>query len=48
MAVLSGLRPGFLKRGEVIADFNEAGKVPWLKEGLARVEINSEKTELTA
>jgi hypothetical protein len=46
LAGLSGSRPGFLRSGDMIADLNEEGKVPWLKERLARVEISSEKTEL--
>ena len=43
---VNGSRPGFLRSGEMIADLNDAGKVPWLKERFARVEISSEKTEL--
>ena len=46
LAGVSGSRPGFLRSGEMIADLNDAGKVPWLKERFARVEISSEKTEL--
>ena len=30
----------------MIADLNDAGKVLWLKERFARVEVSSEKTEL--
>ena len=46
LAGLSGSRPGFLRSGDMIADLNDEGKVPWLKEIFARVEISSEKTEL--
>jgi hypothetical protein len=45
-AGLSASSPGFLRNGETTANVNVEGKVPLLKEGLAMVEMRTEKTEL--
>jgi hypothetical protein len=44
-AALSASSPGFLRTGEIRANLNVEGKVPWLKDRLARVEMITEKTE---
>jgi hypothetical protein len=46
LAGLSASSPGFLRSGETTANLNVEGKVPWLKDRLARVEMSTEKTEL--
>jgi hypothetical protein len=46
LAGLSSSGTGFLRRGETMADLNVQGKVPWLKDRLARTEMSTEKTDL--
>jgi hypothetical protein len=46
LAGLSASSSGFLISGETTANLNVKGKVPWLKDRLARVEMITEKTEL--
>jgi len=40
------IKAGFFTSGDTTANLNEVGKVPRVEDGLARVEINSEKTVL--
>ena len=44
LAGLSASSPGFLRSGETTANLNVEGKVPWLKDRLARVEMSADKT----
>jgi hypothetical protein len=46
LAGLLASSPGFLRSDETTENLNVEGKMPWLKDRLARVEMSTEKTEL--